>query len=80
MEEESIITSENNFWQKIIHTNKIIKYFNRNLDFISIEILEANNYQNKKRYQIRFNKYILGIFKTKQQAFSFIEKWIAKHT
>lgn len=76
----TIIINEDNFWEKITDTDKIIKYINKNFDFINIEILNPNNYQTRNNYQVKFNKYIIGIFKTKNQTFRFIKKWIIKHT
>jgi hypothetical protein len=56
-----------------INSCKKVIYRNKNSDIISIENLENN-------YQVKFNKYILGIFKTKSKTFKFIEKWIKRHS
>jgi hypothetical protein len=60
----------------MIGANKVIKYRKINSDFIIVESLETEYY---KRYQVKFNRYILGIFKTKNQAFKFIQTWIKRY-
>jgi len=50
----------------------------KNFDTITISKL-INAYQSKPEYQVNFNKYVLGIFKTRLRAINFIKKWIKRH-
>ena len=43
-------------------------------DVISIEFLNSKYYN--KRYQVKFNNYVLGIFKTKKDLIKFVSFWI----
>jgi hypothetical protein len=67
------------FWKNIVHTNKLIKYQNRGFDTIAIFKLETEPYQTRPKYQVNFNKYILGIFRRKHQALGFAKLWMKSH-
>ena len=45
------------------------------LDIIVIETLE-NFYELKQKYQLKFNKYVLGIFRNKSKALKFSRQWM----
>ncbi len=68
-------------WKRIYKKAKRrITYENiKTNDIISIETLEVGLYQSKPKYRVKFNKFVLGIFKTKVGAISFTRNWMRKH-
>jgi len=67
-------------WKRVFHTNKSIKYRNKNLDIVNIKSLRPNSYETGNNYEIKFNKYILGIFKTQYSAHRFAKLWMKLHS
>ena len=58
--------------------SNISQYWTKTLDIIIIEVLEPEKYYSKPKYQVKFNKYILGIFKSKSKSIRFARSWIKK--
>lgn len=46
---------------------------------VSIDIIYPDKYHDFFKYQIRMNKYVLGIFKSKSRAIKFMGKVIRKN-
>lgn len=66
-------------WKKIYQGDRRIQYTNNSGDVLNIETLEVGLYRAREEYQVKFNRYILGIFKSKSKALSFAKKWMKKY-
>jgi hypothetical protein len=72
--------SGRNSWKRIVNTSEVTEYQNRDRNIVSIVKLEDGVYQTKPKYQVNFNKYILGIFRKKCHALGYVKRWMDLHS
>ncbi len=69
-----------NVWKKVVSTSKLLKFQNQSHDSITIKKLETSQYEIGSKYQVNYNKYVLGIFRKKCQALEFVKRWMKLHS
>ena len=63
-------------WRKIYSSSVTTKYKNLKGNILKVQKKESMYYGN--RWEVKFNRYVISIFKSRTKAYSYANKWM-KH-